>query len=190
MIAFGVLCFLLGAGPLTATADSGVSIDTTLLRSLTFPADSPHTRPKVVEVSDWYARRLTVHRWVAYGTIPVFAAQWAAGKQLWDKGAGAPTWAKTTHRVGATMLAGMFTVNTVTGAWNWWDSRTLAKGRALRTIHALSMITADAAFTYAGARLSNEAETSLDKRRLHRTIALSAMGLTVVSEVAMKILNR
>ena len=52
------------------------------------------------------------------------------------------------------------------------------------------MLTADAAFTYAGAKLSNEAETSQDKRRLHRTIALSAMGLTVVSEVAMKILNR
>ena len=88
------------------------------------------------------------------------------------------------------MLAGMFTINTVTGAWNWWDSRSVSKGRALRTIHALSMITADAAFTYAGARLSNEAETNFDKRRLHRTIALSAMGLTVVSETVMAILNR
>jgi hypothetical protein len=52
------------------------------------------------------------------------------------------------------------------------------------------MLGADAAFTYAGAKLSNEAETSSDKRQLHRTIALSAMGVTVVSEIAMKLWNR
>jgi hypothetical protein len=84
----------------------------------------------------------------------------------------------------------MFTVNTITGAWNWWDSRTVRQGRVLRTAHALTMIGADAAFTYAGAKLSNEAETSTDKRRLHHTIALSAIGVTVVSELAMKLWNR
>jgi hypothetical protein len=156
----------------------------------TVPVDTPRTRPRVVEVSDWYGRRLTIHRWVAYSTIPVFAAQWAAGDRLYKHGADAPTWAKTTHRVGATSLAGMFTVNTVTGAWNWWDSRGTRQGLALRTVHALTMIGADAAFTYAGAKLSNEAETSTDKRQLHRTIALSAMGVTVVSEIAMKLWNR
>jgi hypothetical protein len=57
----------------------------------------------------------------------------------------------------------------------------VAQGRVLRTVHVLSMLTADAAFTYAGAKLSNEAETDASKRRLHRTVALSAMGLTVVS---------
>lgn len=190
MIALGVFCLMLGGSQPIVPPDTVLIGDTLLLRVPAVPVDSPHHRPKVVEVSDWYARRLAIHRWVAYGTIPVFAAQWVAGKQLWDKSRDAPTWAKTTHRVGATMLAGMFTINTVTGAWNWWDSRSVSKGRALRTIHALSMITADAAFTYAGARLSNEAETSLDKRRLHRTIALSAMGLTVVSETAMAIFNR
>jgi hypothetical protein len=51
------------------------------------------------------------------------------------------------------------------------------------------MLSADAAFTYAGAKLSNEAETSSDKRQLHRTIALSAMGVTVASGFAMKFLN-
>jgi hypothetical protein len=84
----------------------------------------------------------------------------------------------------------MFTVNTITGAWNWWDSRTVKQGRAFRTIHALTMLGTDAAFTYAGAKLSNEAETNSDKRRLHRTIALSAMGVTVASEVAMKLWNK
>ena len=179
MFLLAVLCMSIGS----ATAPSG-------LDSVVVPVDTPRVRPRVVEVSDWYSRRLTIHRWVAYSTIPVFALQWAAGTQLYNHGSDAPTWAKTSHRVGATTLAGMFTVNTVTGAWNWWDSRTVRQGRTLRTIHALTMLGADAAFTYAGAKLSNEAEMSTNKRQLHRTIALSAMGATVVSEIAMKLWNR
>lgn len=158
--------------------------------SLGSPADTVRKRPKVVEVGEWYSRRLTIHRYVAYGTLPVFAAQWAAGKRLYDDSREAPTWAKTTHRAGATVLAGAFTVNTVTGLWNLWDSRSVSDGRVLRTVHALSMLAADAAFTYAGAKLSDEAEQSAVKRREHRTIALSAMALTTVSGLAMKIWNR
>jgi hypothetical protein len=52
------------------------------------------------------------------------------------------------------------------------------------------MLGADAAFTYAGAKLSDEAETDARKRRLHRTIAIDAMGLTIASSVMMKIWNR
>ncbi|MGH7618678.1 MAG: hypothetical protein ACREPM_15770 [Gemmatimonadaceae bacterium] len=148
----------------------------------------PRRRRHAIEISEWYSRRLTIHRYVAYSTIPVFALQYAAGTQLFNKGAGAPTWAKTMHRVGATSLAGMFTVNTVTGAWNWWDSRSAPEGRALRTIHALTMIGADFAFSYTGAKLSNEAENSLDKRKLHREVALISIGVTIVSETAMRFL--
>jgi len=153
-------------------------------------SDSAQGRPKVIELSDWYYRRLTIHRWVAYGTIPVFAAQWIAGQRLYDDSREAPTWAKTTHRVGATALAAGFTVNTVTGLWNLWDSRSVEQGRVLRTIHGLSILVADGLFTYAGAKLSDEAEQSADKRREHRTIALSAMALTTVSGVAMKLWNK
>jgi len=152
--------------------------------------DSAQGRPKVVELSDWYYRRLTIHRWVAWGTLPVFAAQWAAGQRLYDDSREAPTWAKTTHRVGATVLAAGFTANTVTGVWNLWDSRSVKRGRALRTIHGISMLVADGMFTYAGAKLSDEAEQSADKRQLHRTIALSAMGLSTVSGIAMKLWNK
>jgi hypothetical protein len=84
----------------------------------------------------------------------------------------------------------MFTVNTVTGAWNWWDSRSVEQGRVLRTIHAISLLGADAAFTYAGAKLSEEAENSAAKRREHRTVALSAMGVTIASGLMMKLWNR
>lgn len=179
MLVFGALCLIIGANVSPLTADSTKA-----------PGDSARPRPKVVEVSDWYSRRLTIHRYVAYSTLPVFAAQWAAGKRLYDESRAAPAWAKTTHRVGATYLAAAFTVNTVTGAWNWWEGRSAPQGRVLRTIHALSMIAADGAFTYAGAKLSEQAEESQAKRRQHRTIALSAMGVTVASGLAMKLWNR
>jgi hypothetical protein len=186
MLAFGLLCFFQAAAPAPqAPADAQLSHPAASTDSV-----QPRPRPKVVEVSDWYSRRLTVHRYIAYSTVPVFAAQYAAGRQLWSKGSDAPSWAKTTHRVGATTLAGMFTVNTVTGLWNLWDSRSAAQGRTLRYVHAITMLAADAGFTYAGAKLSEEAETSLQKRREHRTVALSSIGVAVASGVMMKIWNR
>src|SRR5438067_3636453 len=113
------------------------------------PQDTVRRRPRAIQVSEWYGRRLTIHRALSYVTIPVFTAQYIAGERLFKESSGAPQWAKVTHRAGATTLAGIFTVNTVTGLWNLWDSRMVPSHRALRTTHALMMLTADAAFTYA-----------------------------------------
>ena len=165
--------------------------------AVTGPADSvpvsaappQQGRPKAVEVGDWYARRLTLHRRLSYALIPMFGLQTLAGKQIWDNGTTAPAWAKNGHRIGATAIAGVFTVNTITGVWNLWDSRSAPEGRALRYVHAAAMLTATAGFTYAGAYLSEKAETDMDARKLHRTIALSSVGLTAVSGILMKILN-
>jgi len=201
MLVLGAFYIIFGAAQASLTpapADTiraAASPDTTASPTLvitpaTIPLDTVRKRKKAIEVSEWYGRRLTIHRYVAFATIPVFAAQWAAGDQLYDKSRDAPTWAKTTHRVGATTLAAMFTVNTVTGAWNWWDSRGVPQGRVLRTIHALSILGADAAFTYAGAKLSDEAENSASKRQQHKTVALSAMGVTIASGLMMKLWNR
>jgi hypothetical protein len=158
------------------------------------PSDTPPpaTRPRVraIEVSDWYSRRLTIHRRLSYATIPVFAYQWSAGMQIWDKGPGAPPWARKGHGVGAAALAGIFTVNTVTGVWNLWESRHAPEGRRRRTLHAVSMLVADAGFTWAGARLSEQAERDFDKRRLHKTVALTSIGITAISGIAMKITNK
>lgn len=146
-------------------------------------------RPKAVEVSDWYARRLTLHRRLSYAMIPLFGFQTLAGRQVWDKGDLAPGWARTGHRIGATAIAGAFTVNAVTGVWNLWDSRSTEEGRARRYLHAASMLAASAGFTYAGAVLSEQAETDSGKRKLHWQVAVSSIGLTAVSGVLMKILN-
>jgi len=159
------------------------------------PSDTPppvprRPRVKAVEVSDWYNRRLTLHRRLSYATIPAFAFQWAAGQQIWEKGNTAPAWARTGHQVGATTVAAIFTVNTVTGVWNLWDSRHAPQGRKLRYFHAISMLVADAGFTWAGAVLSEQAEHDSSKRALHKKVALTCISITVGSGLIMKYFNK
>lgn len=154
------------------------------------PPPLPRQRVKAVEVSDWYSKRLTLHRRLSYATLPVFAFQWAAGEQIWDKGTAAPAWARTGHRIGAATVATVFVANTVTGALNLWESRLVPQGRSQRTVHAIAMLIAQAGFTWAGAFLSEQAETDFDKRALHRKVALTSMGITLTSGVLMTFLNK
>ena len=168
-----------GSGPVLATLATGARA----------PQDTVRRRRKSIEVSEWYERRLRVHRYGSYAIYPLFALQLVAGNQLYSDPRDAPDWAKTSHRVGATGLATVFTLNTITGLWNLWDSRSVADDRARRTAHALLMLASDAGFTYAGARLSNEAENSVDKRREHRTWAYGSMA-TALTGVGVMILGR
>ena len=154
------------------------------------PAATPRPRVKAIEVSEWYDRRLTIHRWLSYSTIPLFAFQFAAGDQIWEKGPTAPAWARDGHRIGAATIATVFTVNTVTGVWNLWDSRAVEEGRTRRYLHAVSMLVADAGFTWAGARLSEQAERDPDKRDLHKKVALSSIALSLTSGILMKFTNK
>ena len=148
--------------------------------SLQLEADTtPRRRRKAIEVSDWYERRLRIHRYGAYTTIPLFVFQAAAGNELYQKGSGADSWAKNGHRIGAAGLATVFGVNTVTGLWNLWDSRSVPQGRTRRTIHTLLMLASDAGFAYAGIKLSEDAEESAEARRKHRNTAYASMGVAV-----------
>ena len=114
------------------------------------PVDTPppRPRPQAVEVSEWYERRLTLHRRLGYATVPLFAFQYMAGREIWEKGGGAPSWARNGHPVGAAAIATVFTANVVTGVWNYMDSRDVEEGRTLRTLHGLSMLAATAGFTW------------------------------------------
>lgn len=148
--------------------------------SLQIESDTaPRRRRKSIEVSEWYERRLRIHRYGAYAMIPLFVFQAAAGNELYNKGSGADGWARNGHRVGATALATVFGVNTVTGLWNLWDSRAAEQGRTRRTIHTLLMLASDAGFAYAGIKLSEDAEQSADARRKHRNLAYTSMGVAI-----------
>ena len=155
------------------------------------PVDTPRVtaravarRPAPVEYSDWYERRVTIHKWASYATLPLFAFQYAAGRQLYDKSTDAPSWAKTGHGAAATGVAALFAVNTVTGVWNLWDARKDPEGRKWRTGHAVLMLAADAGFVATGL-LAERAERSPESRRQHRTIALSSVAAATVSYLMM-----
>lgn len=148
--------------------------------SLQIESDTaPRRRRKSIEVSEWYERRLRIHRYGAYAMVPLFAFQAVAGNELYNKGSGAAGWARNGHRAGATALATVFGVNTVTGLWNLWDSRAVEQGRTRRTIHTLLMLASDAGFAYAGIKLSEDAEQSADARRKHRNLAYTSMGVAI-----------
>lgn len=167
----------------SALTDSvSLSIPSRLVLPVSLQIDSDTTvrrRRKSIEVSEWYERRLRIHRYGAYAMIPLFAFQAAAGNELYNKGSGAEGWARNGHRAGATALATVFGVNTVTGLWNLWDSRAVEQGRTRRAIHTLLMLASDAGFAYAGIKLSEDAEESADARRKHRNLAYTSMGVAI-----------
>ncbi|CAN5259128.1 hypothetical protein BH09GEM1_BH09GEM1_28590 [soil metagenome] len=154
-------------------------VHSALVAGVRAAADTIPRRRRSIEVGDWYERRLRIHRYGAYAVVPLFALQAIAGNQLYDDPRNGPEWAKNGMRYGATALAGVFTSNTMTGLWNLWDSRNVEQGRARRTVHALLMLTSDAGFTYAGSRLAEEAENSVDKRRQHRVWAYGSMATSL-----------
>jgi hypothetical protein len=156
--------------------------------------DTTRRRAHAVEVSEWYGRRLTIHRTLSYAMLPVFASQYIAGTKLYNaQKAGAspaPSWARPVHKAGAYTVAGIFGVNTVTGVWNLWDSRHTPEHRWLRYTHSVIMLGSDAAFAYTGIKLSQDAKQSFEKRDQHRKVALWAIGFSTASGVAMKVFNR
>ena len=173
------------------SAASGSS-DSLMLRArlqfrLSLAADTVRRRPKAIEVSDAYEMRLRIHRYASYTMIPLFAVQTVAGNQLFqaDKsGAEKPGWAKGTHVVGATGLAALFTINTVTGAWNFWESRGNETGRTKRWIHSILLLASDAGFTYSGIS-AGEAEDSQDTRNRHRNVSYAAMASALAGYAVM-----
>lgn len=137
-----------------------------------------------VTYTDAYYQRLDVHRAASYALLPLFALQVAAGTQLYSRGSDAAEWAKIGHRIGATGVAALFTVNVATGLPNLvagWKDPTF---RARRFTHAALMLTATAGFIATGL-LAERAEGSPDDRSLHRTVALTSVGLATVSYVIM-----
>ena len=185
MIPLALLVAALGCPPLAPCPllDPATRPPTdTLVASVARP-DTVHRRAKAEEVSDFYELRLRVHRYASYATIPLFIAQSVAGNQLMqaDKsGADKPAWAKGVHGAGAGALGVLFTVNTVTGAWNLWDSRHNDVGRTKRIIHSVLLLASDGGFALAGASGGDDTEGSQSSRNNHRNIAYASMGTALV----------
>ena len=146
-------------------------------------AGAPGVQAPAVEYSDSYCRRLTVHRWASYTMLPFFAAQYIAGSEL-AKGAGAADWASDLHSGLALGVGALFTVSTVTGAWNLWDGRKDPEGRKWRTTHAVLMMLDDAGFV-ATAVLADQAADDGSGVGAHRTMAITSFAISTASWVMM-----
>jgi hypothetical protein len=113
--------------------------------------------------------------------LPLFAAEYALGQNLLN--GNSPSWVKPTHLAVAFGIGGLFTVNTVTGAMNLWESRRDPAGRTRRWVHSALMIASDAGFAVAGA-MGDEAAGS-DARRRHRNVALGSIAVSTAGTALM-----
>ena len=116
--------------------------------------------------------------------LPLFAAQYYTGAKLYSEGSSAPAWVRSSHGPLATGVAVLFGVNTITGVWNLYEARNDPAGRTKRTIHSILMLAADGGFAATGI-LANAAESSSSSRSLHRTVALSSMGVAALGWLIM-----
>ncbi len=151
-------------------------------------ADSGRPRPRAIEYSDLYYTRLAIHRVASYATIPLFAAEYVLGSKLYRNPPGSQA-TQEWHRAVALGVAGLFTVNTITGAWNLWDSRHDPAGRTRRYIHAALMFLADAGFVATGATAPSPRRILFSAQPVnlstHRTIAMASMGTALASYAMM-----
>ena len=144
----------------------------------------PRRRRASVEYSDWYYRRLQVHRWGSYAELPLFAAEYWLGNKLISHSETPGSWVKPTHVTVAASLGGLFALNTLTGVWNLYDSRKDTDQRALVWSHSALMLAADAGFAVTGLIAGDAGHTTSGADR-HRNAGLTSMGLATAGTLLM-----
>ena len=157
------------------------------------PADSVRRRAAVA-LSDWYLRRLTVHRYGSYLMLPLFASEYLLGQRLLAQKDGLYDGTRRvpidkslrqTHRVVASSVGALFAINSTTGLWNLWDARADGSTSRRRTLHVLSMPAADAGFAATGFMVNRAVNQRPSDARAHRNVALASMGLATAGVTLM-----
>lgn len=169
---------------LTAPESSGGS----LLSSDPQPADSQVTtpRPKVFTYSDAYYRRLKIHKYASFATVPLFIAESVVGEKLYNSTPGSGP--RSAHTALAAGIAVLFGVNSVTGVWNLWDARKDPNGRTKRMAHSILMLVSDAGFVATGALAHGQGRglTAVSgSNATHRAVAFTSMGVATVGYLIM-----
>ncbi len=144
-------------------------------------------RHRAIMLSDGYYKRLDIHRIIGYGTLPLFVLEYLAGQQELQKGSAAPLWADKVHKPAAYLLAGAFTVNTVTGVWNLAAASKVEQGKPRRWVHSVIMLASDAAMIYGISKAPTvakiDARIAAGKRggwTPHKSFTVASMSLATV----------
>jgi hypothetical protein len=162
------------------------SVDARLMpdRGVATPSDTLRHRPRAVSYSDWYYRRLQIHRWGSYVELPLFAGEYWLGNKLISRDETPASWVKPTHSGVAGALGALFTINTVTGVWNLYESRQSTDDRALVWSHSALMLASDAGFAITGL-LAGDAHNTTRGADRHRNAALVSIGLATAGTALM-----
>jgi hypothetical protein len=158
------------------------------------PQATPAPRPMAFEYSDGYYKRLKIHKYASYATLPLFVAQYAVGQKLYD---GDPSDSlRSAHTALAAGTGALFAVNSVTGVWNVLEARKDPHKSTKRTVHSILMLVADAGFVATGLTAPEsehenefgfEQEGGGGSASTHRAIALTSMGIATVAYLIMLI---
>jgi hypothetical protein len=170
------------APPLSSIA----ALPTLVPSLLRAPTDTgSRKRARAVQYSEWYGRRVAIHKALSWTMLPLFAVSYYTGTQLADNGrAGVSSTVRTLHPIAAGGAAAVFGVNTVTGVWNLWESRRDPADRKRRYLHSALFLLADAGFAYAGS-LGEDAGEDGRIRSRHRNIAIGSMGVSTAGWLIM-----
>lgn len=146
-------------------------------------ASATEQRPMAFTYSDGYNTRRKIHMIASYVTLPLFITQVVAGQRLYSEGGGT---ARSIHDAGMAGIIALFTVNTVTGGWNFLEARKDPNGRTRRLVHSLMMFGADLGFVATGALAPDDDDGGGGSNRsLHRGVAITSMGVAAASYVYM-----
>jgi hypothetical protein len=80
----------------------------------------------------------------------------------------------------------LFTVNTVTGVWNLWDSRQDPAGRTRRIVHSALMLASDGGFLATAAlapgrnRRFDSFSDYQNRQRVHRNVAIGSIAVSAI----------
>jgi hypothetical protein len=162
-------------------------VDTALTTRV--PVDTPTVRRRhAVSYSDEYYTRLTIHRYGSYAMLPLFAAEYSLGQNLIND-ASPSSWIKPTHTGVALGIGALFGINTITGAWNLWDSRDDPSGRTRRFLHTGLMLASDLGFAITGAMTPEHQSFDFNavqqSQNRHRNWAIGSMAVSAAGTAMM-----
>ncbi len=157
---------------------------------------TPRTRSVAIEYSDGYRTRGKIHKIASFATLPLFAAELWLGQDMYSNTPSDQSSKRGLHAAIGAGIMGLFAVNTVTGAWNLFgEGRKDPHGRALRLVHGLLMMVADAgmvATTMSGpnSRSVHHAATYETDKVTHRNLAFFSIGTGTAGYLLMLFGNR
>lgn len=189
------LALLALAAPPGLSGQAGPRLDSLAIHFATDPSVAPADtggRPRAVEYSEGYGRRLAIHRIASYTELPLFATEYWLGEKLRrdERNGLDASGVRTAHGAVAAGLGVLFAVNTVTGVWNLVEARHDPAGRTRRNLHALGMLLADAGFLYTASLAGDAGEFGEFGEggggvNRHRNAAIASISVATVSTLMM-----